>query len=920
MEAQNVKDKSIVMNRVFALFLLLLMFTTSLCAALQISQPPQATSKSFTQTNTSLPAVPVELQTKFITAAPGTQIQRNNTKINVKVGTQVFQGDVVLGGQGDCDIRLGAQGTLRLKSGGRLIFSTLQRQSKNDRHTVDNRVKIERGAYMARLNTLRGHSRFIVEVPGATALSLGGSFYVQVARDKTYLMVADGSIALAHDERATASLLNDQTTPGIIFINSGHKVELPLVSVPRSDTPRPLASQPLTAAEKEQLSELSVIPFDETSKPQPVVQTLPSSSGRAAAFSPRSNIAALGNPEGTVSFWDLNSGAIWRSQGAHMGRALDVAFSLDGHLVASGGADKKVILWDAPTGESGQVLLGHPSTISALQFADKRTLVVAGGNSVTVFDVRTAKKLRQWNLNGMVMSLAIAPDQPFLTIGLTTGGVQLWSWKTGELLHAAKFANTSINAVTYSAQNMLAVSGGGQTVLCNSRTLQIIKTLNSESSDWSSCFSEDGATLLIGGYHAQLRYWDVASGALKQKFDSGRLSRIVISPDGKRVLTTALEGANFNLRQFDDGRAVQSVPVVGRFSSLPPHLSADRRFLSLSDDRGQLRVWDLARGTVCESIALPGSNPFGGAYDAASGRVIVHGQAGLQFWKRDVNAQWKTTIAQNTPATAISVAPNGSWGMTTHNESGKIRKYELASGDMLQEANSMTSDAYGIRAFGTSPDGKRIVVVDGSSPQVRVFDATTLRPSQTLLGLNGPARFVAIGDDGVTVAAAAYNRICLWDASTGRLKRTIDQVKENIFSLDLSPDCLHLVAAAGRSLRFWKVETGEPAKVITPKEFLNFTFAKFVNGERVVAGGDLNSELSVWDIKSAERTLTLYGLPSDGDKAQWLAITPEGFFDGSPDCEAWLRWRFSGSLLPGAEFARAMRRRDRILSGLGTVN
>lgn len=68
------------------------------------------------------------------------------------------------------------------------------------------------------------------------------------------------------------------------------------------------------------------------------------------AFDPSGAILALGFDDGSVAFYDPGTGAVLHAIGAHSGPVLGLAFSPDGHLLASTGSDALLRIWGIPTG------------------------------------------------------------------------------------------------------------------------------------------------------------------------------------------------------------------------------------------------------------------------------------------------------------------------------------------------------------------------------------------------------------------------------------------------------------------------------------------------------------------------------------------------------------------------------------------
>ena len=106
----------------------------------------------------------------------------------------------------------------------------------------------------------------------------------------------------------------------------------------------------------------------------------------------------------------------------------NLAYNPEGEMLAIGGDQGRLSLWDAATGEQIRELLGHEELISDLAFSqDGRILVTSGFDSkVYLWQVPSGRQLGEITIGGEVNAVALSPENDQLAVAPRDGDIIIW--------------------------------------------------------------------------------------------------------------------------------------------------------------------------------------------------------------------------------------------------------------------------------------------------------------------------------------------------------------------------------------------------------------------------------------------------------------------------------------------------------------
>jgi WD40 repeat protein len=235
----------------------------------------------------------------------------------------------------------------------------------------------------------------------------------------------------------------------------------------------------------------------------------------ALVLSPDGETLVSCSDDSGINLWNWKTGSYTRTLLEHSSNVLALAVSADNQTLISGGLDG-IRVWDLRSQRPRYTLARFDAQTYAL--AANGDILASGGKNglIKLWNLNAGTEINSWlGHSNTISALVFAPDGQTLVSGSYDRSVKVWERGSGKLLYHLLGHTDKIQAIAIHPSGQILASASRDGIrLWNLQTGELLRFLSSADGghkDWvrSLAFSPDGLTLASGGFDKKIMLWQI---------------------------------------------------------------------------------------------------------------------------------------------------------------------------------------------------------------------------------------------------------------------------------------------------------------------------------------------------------------------------------------------------------------------------
>eukprot|EP01134_Creolimax_fragrantissima_P000177 CFRG0177T1 len=319
---------------------------------------------------------------------------------------------------------------------------------------------------------------------------------------------------------------------------------------------------------------------------------------------------------GQLLVWEWQSESYVLKQQGHFHEMGAIAYSPDGQMIATGGDDGKVKIWNTRSGFCFVTFSEHTASITGVRFSHSGHAVYSSSldGTVRAYDLIRYRNFRTMTSPSPVQfsCLAVDPSSELVCAGTAdTFDIYVWSLQTGRLLEVLSGHEGPITALHFNPLTSILCSGSWDHEL---RMWDIFdrkattEALPHTTDIRAFCFAPSGKEICVSTLDGQLTFWNVEEA---KQVGSIECRRDIAGGRKRDDLTTAKNSAS--------GKCFTSVCY-----------SADGRVILAGGRTKYVCIYSVAEKCLLKRFQITINTRFDGLMEKLNSKLITEGGTSME--------------------------------------------------------------------------------------------------------------------------------------------------------------------------------------------------------------------------------------------------------------------------------------------------
>ncbi len=447
-----------------------------------------------------------------------------------------------------------------------------------------------------------------------------------------------------------------------------------------------------------------------------------------------------------------------------------VAFSPDGRLLASGGQDNRVHLWNTTDWSSGGKLVEHEDHIESLAFSPDGSRLATGSTDRTVklWDVQSRSVLHTLDAHrkekSRVSRVVFSHDgMRLVSCGLHDEQALVWDTQTGDLLAALEGHQDWVQGASFSADDALiatACKNGIVRLWDSSSYTEVARVVGHHGRVWNATFSPHAQRLATAGADGRVLIWNIDEifrRRIELHYESPVISMTIV-PHSSGVAIQEHAGDVHEV-EVTTGDSIRRLDVSQAYLHEGLDYSTHERLVVARYGPEKLGLWETNDWQLVREIASDRNDTTCTRFSAAGDLLAIAGHnRRVRLLDVETGEEIASLVDDAGSLLCLAFSPDDRH-LAVAGETNRVRIWNLETLDVDVDVDRF---ARRINALVFSPEGN-LIVFGGDDRVVFVYDRATLQVHR-LLGHNEKILDIAFSPDGLTFASCSEDGdVRLWD-------------------------------------------------------------------------------------------------------------------------------------------------------------